>query len=64
MTSLGVDFEDNLSANAVVLKLHEIENSLSSLVAMNFWIGEYSLSLGLQLFIFCKVGIYSLILSP
>jgi hypothetical protein len=40
MSSLGLDPYTNLTAQPVVLQLYEIENALSNLLAMVFWIGK------------------------
>jgi hypothetical protein len=42
MTSLGLDPISNSSSEALVLELHNIENTLSHLMALIFWIGESS----------------------
>jgi hypothetical protein len=40
MTFLGLDPSADPSVNPQILKLHDIENALSNLAAMLFWIGN------------------------
>lgn len=56
MTYLGLNPFVNVSS-AVVVQLHDIENALSNLLAVTFWIGEGAFTLTANFLNICQLDI-------